>query len=81
LSSLLNNCADGFFLLRRELFRLNIPNCCEVVYASVDVQASEPRANSEIVRGAYDDIGGCGMDQKNVRLRCTRAEKQSQNEN
>ena len=33
-----------------------------------------------IVRGAFDDIAGCGMDQKNVR-RCTRAEKQSQNEN
>ena len=30
--------------------------------------------------GAFDHIAGCGRDQKTVR-RCTRAEKQSQNEN
>ena len=71
---------DGRFLFRREFVRLNETNRREVVYASVDVQASERRANPEIVRGAFDHIAGCGMDQKNVR-RCTRAEKQSQNEN
>jgi hypothetical protein len=72
---------DGRFLFRREFVRLDETNRREVLYASVDVQASERRANSEIVRGAFGHIAGCGMDQKNVRrCRCTRAEKQSQNE-
>ena len=69
-------------MFRREFVRLDETNRREVVYASVDVQASERRANSEIVRGAFDHIAACGMDQKNIRrCRRTRAEKQNQNEN